>query len=166
MRKQIDPRQSGRQTSLSYSGLAKAVCIAWYVVRLKNSVPADWMMAAHHAARPPPGECRSDQASQLCSPPPAVNRIEPIKNVMASADSPTRLHVAGERANEEARRPKSEKEGHPTLATHDAMLALSHPPHGPTGFLARAAVAKSGSIVDSRQKINRVPCSNVQSVTG
>jgi hypothetical protein len=59
------------------------------VVTLKNSVPADWMIAAHHAARPPPGERHSGQASQLCSAPPSVNRIEPTKNVMASADSPT-----------------------------------------------------------------------------
>src|SRR6478609_3196221 len=79
-RKQIDPRQSGRQTSLLYSELVNAVCIAWYVVTLKNSVPADWMMAAHQPAP------RSGQASQLWSPPPAVNKIEPMKNVIASAD--------------------------------------------------------------------------------
>src|SRR6478609_1290839 len=89
-RKQIDPRQSGRQTSLLYSGLVNAMCIAWYVVTLKNSVPADWMMAAHQAAPPPAAECRPDQASQLCSAPPTVNRIEPTKKVTASAESPTR----------------------------------------------------------------------------
>src|SRR5438876_5459107 len=87
-RKQIDPRQSGRQTSLLYSGLVKAVCIAWYVVTLKNSVPADWTIAAHHPAVPP-GERRPDQASQLWRPPPAVNKIEPTKKVMPSAESPT-----------------------------------------------------------------------------
>src|SRR5438876_3704098 len=85
-RKQIDPRQSGRQTSLLYSVLVRAVCIAWYVVTLKKTVPADWMSEAHSPA-PPPGECRPDQASQLWSPPPAVNKIEPTKNVIASADS-------------------------------------------------------------------------------
>ena len=63
--------------------------MAWYVVALKKSVPADWTIAAHHAARPPPRECRSGQASQLCKPPPAVKRIEPTKNVTASAESPT-----------------------------------------------------------------------------
>jgi hypothetical protein len=71
-----------------YSVLVKAVCIASYVVTLKNSVPADWMMAAHKAATPW-GERRPDQASQLWRPPPAVNRIDPMKNVIASADSPT-----------------------------------------------------------------------------
>ena len=37
----MDPRQSGRHTSLSYSELVRATCIAWYVVTLKKSVPAD-----------------------------------------------------------------------------------------------------------------------------
>jgi hypothetical protein len=58
-------------------------------VTLKKSVPADWTIAAHHAAGPPPGERRLAQASQLCSAPPKVNRIEPTKNVSPSADSPT-----------------------------------------------------------------------------
>ena len=134
MRKQIDPRQSGRQTSLSYSGLVKAVCIAWYVVRLKNSVPADWM-AAHHAARPPPGECRSDQASQLCSPPPAVNRIEPMKRdgVSRLAD---KLHVAGERANESVD-PRAKKRAIQRSRLKTRRSFLSDPPTGPTGFLVR-----------------------------
>jgi hypothetical protein len=65
------------------------VCIASYVVTLKKSVPADWTMAAHQAARPAPEERRSRQASQLCSAPPLVNRIEPTKKVTASAELPT-----------------------------------------------------------------------------
>jgi len=63
--------------------------MAWYVVTLKKSVPADWTTAAYHAAPPPPGMRLSGHASQLCSAPPAVNRIEPTKNVTASAYSPT-----------------------------------------------------------------------------
>jgi hypothetical protein len=58
------------------------------VVTLKNTVPADWMIAAHQAGHPP-GERRSAQASQDWSAPPAVNRIEPTKKVTASAESPT-----------------------------------------------------------------------------
>ena len=34
-----------------YSELVRAVCIAWYVVTLKNSVPRDWTIAVHQAAR-------------------------------------------------------------------------------------------------------------------
>ena len=85
----MEPRQSGLQTSLLYSGLVRATCIARYVVTLKKSVPADWTRAAHNPARPPPASRLPGQASQLCSPPPAVNRIEPTKKVTASADSPT-----------------------------------------------------------------------------
>src|SRR2546421_4266186 len=53
------------------------------------------MTAAHHPARPSPGECLPGHASQLCRPPPIVNRIEPTKKVMASAESPTRLAYPG-----------------------------------------------------------------------
>src|SRR5262245_32098344 len=84
-RKQIDPNASGRHTSRSYSGLASAVLSAWKVVTLKNSVPADWTDATHQSAFQRPGK-----ASQDCSPPPAVNRIEPTKKVDASAFGPTR----------------------------------------------------------------------------
>ena len=58
---------------------------------LKNSVPADWTTAAHHPARPAPASWRSGAASQVCSPPPAVNRIEPTKNVSPTTVLPTRL---------------------------------------------------------------------------
>jgi hypothetical protein len=65
------------------------VSIAWNVVTLKNRVPADWMTAAHHAARPPPGSRRAWKLSDVCSRPPAVKRIEPTKNVTPSAAAPT-----------------------------------------------------------------------------
>src|SRR6185312_12030077 len=64
-RKQIDPRQSGRQTSWLYSELVTAVCRASKVVTLKNSVPADWIAAAHQAARPSADAFLAGQASQL-----------------------------------------------------------------------------------------------------
>jgi hypothetical protein len=64
--------------------------MAWKVVTLKNSVPQDWIHAARQAARPPPGECRSGHASHVWSAPAVVNRIEPAKNVVASAFGPTR----------------------------------------------------------------------------
>src|SRR3954464_14107740 len=64
-RKEIDPRQSGPQTSLLYSEVVGATCIALYVVTLKKSVPADWTIADHQAARPPSGARRSIQASRL-----------------------------------------------------------------------------------------------------
>src|SRR5438105_13715107 len=94
-RKQIEPRQSGRHTSLLYSELVTAVCMAWKVVRLKKSVPADWITAAHHAVRPSPAECLRGHATQLCSAPPIVNRIQPTNNVIESAESPTRLAKPG-----------------------------------------------------------------------
>src|SRR5512132_224580 len=46
-------------------------------------------MAAHHAARPAPGEWRTPKASRVCIAPPAVNSSEPAKNVAASAPGPT-----------------------------------------------------------------------------
>jgi hypothetical protein len=52
------------------------------VVALKNSVPANWMIAAHRSAGP--------RASHICIPAPAVKSIEPTKNVAASAPGPTR----------------------------------------------------------------------------
>ena len=118
-RKQIDPRnRAARRVCCTWS--IKAVCIAWYVVTLKNSVPTDWTTAAHSAAPPPLRECRPDQASQLCSPPPAVNRIEPMKVMRRRvADE---LRVAGERPHEETRRPESETEGHPASTTHHPSL--------------------------------------------
>ena len=66
------------------------MCIAQYVVTLKNSVPADWMVAAHHAERPAPAEWRPGKASQVCIAPPPVKRIEPMKNVTASRAGPTK----------------------------------------------------------------------------
>ena len=57
---------------------------AMNVVTLKNSVPSDWVVAVHHAALP-----RSCQQSEVWSAPPIVNRIEPTKNVIASASAPT-----------------------------------------------------------------------------
>ena len=65
------------------------MCSAWKVVTLKNRVPADWTIAARHAARPLPGAWRSPWLSHVCSAPPAVNRMEPTKNVAASAVAPT-----------------------------------------------------------------------------
>ncbi len=62
---------------------------------LKKSVPADWITAAHHAARPSPAACLPGHATQLCSAPPIVNRIEPTKNVIESAESPTRFANPG-----------------------------------------------------------------------
>src|SRR4051812_11838198 len=76
-RKQIEPRASGRQTSLSYPPSAGAVCSAWYVDTLKKSVPADCTTAAHQPDRPAPREVRSGDASQTWSAPPAVNMMEP-----------------------------------------------------------------------------------------
>jgi hypothetical protein len=56
---------------------------------LKKSVPADWTTAARHAARPPPGRRRAGRLSDVCTSPPAVKRIEPMKKVTASASAPT-----------------------------------------------------------------------------
>src|SRR6478609_10551245 len=94
-RKQTDPKASGRQTSLSYSGLVTAVWSARNVVTLKKSVPSDWMTAAHHADRPGPGSDRRRAAVQVCSPPPTVKSTEPTKKVAASATGPTRLRYPG-----------------------------------------------------------------------
>src|SRR4051794_20897614 len=94
-RKQTDPNASGRQTSRSYCGSVSDVCRAWYVVTLKNSVPADCTTAARHADRAAPAERRPDAASQVCSAPPAVNSTEPAKNVAASAPGPTRSTKPG-----------------------------------------------------------------------
>ena len=63
--------------------------IPWNVVTLKNSVPADWITAAHHAARPSPGSRRAPNASDDCSSPPPVKKIEPTKNVTPVAAAPT-----------------------------------------------------------------------------
>ena len=63
----------------------------WNVVTLKNSVPADWITAAHHAARPAGERPRSRMHSHTCSAPPHVKKIEPTKNVTAVAPGPTRL---------------------------------------------------------------------------
>src|SRR6187200_1686551 len=52
-------------------------------------------MADHHAARPPPDARRSGHASQLWSAPPAVNRMEPTKNVTPSAAAPTSCTYPG-----------------------------------------------------------------------
>src|SRR3954471_4350659 len=79
IRKQIEPNASGRQTRRSYSGFVSAVCIAANVVTLKNNVPADWTPAAHSAERAAASE------SQTCIAPPAVKKIDPTKNVTASA---------------------------------------------------------------------------------
>ena len=49
-----------------------------------------WIVAAHHAARPRPGSWRSGTANQVWSAPPNVKKIEPTKNVTASAVGPTR----------------------------------------------------------------------------
>src|SRR4051794_22809986 len=81
IRKQIEPSASGRHTSRSYDGLDKAVCNARKVVALKKSVPADWTVAAHHAARPAPASPRSGAASQTCSAPPVVKSSDPMKKV-------------------------------------------------------------------------------------
>ena len=59
------------------------MCIAVNVVTLKNNVPADCTPAAHRSARGPPTD------SQTCIAPPPVNRIDPTKNVTASAPGPT-----------------------------------------------------------------------------
>src|SRR4029450_8447773 len=69
--------------------------MAWKVVTLKNSVPADWTTAAHHAARSGWDAWGSGNASEVCTAPPAVNRIEPTKNVTASAPGPTRSTYPG-----------------------------------------------------------------------
>jgi hypothetical protein len=61
----------------------------WNVVTLKNSVPADWTTAAHHAARPAPGARRPGKASQVCTAPPPVKKIDPTKNVTPTAVAPT-----------------------------------------------------------------------------
>ena len=59
---------------------------AMNVVTLKNSVPSDWVVAVHHAAL---AAARARQQSEVWSAPPIVNRIEPTKNVIASASAPT-----------------------------------------------------------------------------
>jgi hypothetical protein len=88
-RKHTEPSASGRHTSRSYAGSEIAVAIARLVETLKKSVPADWIAAVHHAARPPRSRWRSRYAARLCRAPPVVNRIEPAKNVTASAVPPT-----------------------------------------------------------------------------
>src|SRR6185312_2774781 len=70
-------------------------CNARNVVTLKNSVPRDWTIAVHQAARPGASAARRGAASQLCSAPPAVNRIDPTKNVIASARAPTSVAYNG-----------------------------------------------------------------------
>jgi len=64
------------------------VSIPWNVVTLKNSVPADWITADHQSARPP-GSRRPGKASDDCSSPPPVKKIEPTKNVTPVAAAPT-----------------------------------------------------------------------------
>ena len=58
---------------------------------LKNSVPIDWIVAAHQAARPAASAALPGAASQVWRAPPMVNSTEPTKNVIASAVAPTRL---------------------------------------------------------------------------
>src|SRR3954452_15278031 len=69
--------------------------MAWNVEMLKNSVPADWMIAAHQAARPAGPSRRSVADSQVCSAPPAVKKSDPTKNVTAVTVAPTRLSYPG-----------------------------------------------------------------------
>ena len=64
---------------------------AWKVEMLKNTVPADCTVALRHAARPAPWSWRCAYASAVWSPPPTVKKIEPTKNVAASARAPTRF---------------------------------------------------------------------------
>src|SRR3954467_5889176 len=62
---------------------------------LKNRVPADWVTAAHQAARPTGRACRSAADSLVCTAAPAVNSSEPTKKVTASTVTPTRSAYPG-----------------------------------------------------------------------
>jgi hypothetical protein len=103
------------------------------VVTLKKSVPADWTMADHQAARPPPGELRSARARRLWSAPPTVNRIEPTKNVIASAESPTSWTYPGNGPTRKHVEPSANESAIHRLAVTRGILAHTGRRGGGTG---------------------------------
>ena len=61
------------------------------VIRLNTSVPMDWIQAVRQLATPVGRSGRSGAASRHWLAPPSVNRIEPMKKVIASPRAPTAL---------------------------------------------------------------------------
>src|SRR3954453_3249743 len=88
-RKQTEPKASGRQISLSSWPLEIALLNARPVLRLKNSVPANWMTPAHQLSRSDRGVASAWSAAAL------VKNSEPAKNTAASATAPTRCTKPG-----------------------------------------------------------------------
>src|SRR5215212_5916836 len=88
-RKQIEPKRSGRQIRRSSWLLEIALPSARPVLRLKNSVPANWMIPAHQFSRSERGVAVAWRAAAL------VKNSEPTKNTAASATAPTRCTKPG-----------------------------------------------------------------------
>src|SRR4051812_24397364 len=82
-RKQIEPKASGRQIRRSSWLSEIALLSARPVLRLKNSVPANWMIPAHQFLRSDRGVVSAWSAAAL------VKNSDPAKNTAASATAPT-----------------------------------------------------------------------------
>src|SRR3954447_7553881 len=138
-RKQVDPNTSGRQTNRSYDGSDSAVCSARKVVALKKIVPANWIAAAHHAARPAPASRRCGTASTACiapapagAPPPPPPPPPPPRREQQRADEEgdrigagtDQSQVSREGTEQETDGPGGERQGHPLRPSGPA-----EPPH-------------------------------------
>ena len=100
-RKQIEPSASGRQESRFAEESSRLSSIARKVLMLKKTVPTSWIEVASQSIRPgsqetkrvPRGAAGSGRAvlttSRYWSDAALVKKIEPTKNVMPSAPSPT-----------------------------------------------------------------------------
>src|SRR3954452_5043407 len=74
IRKQTEPKASGRHTRRLYCGFDRAVSRARKVDALKKSVPANWTAALQNAPFTPPGACRSGIADTSSSATPVVKK--------------------------------------------------------------------------------------------
>src|SRR5262245_59569642 len=90
-RKQIDPKASGDHTSLFSWVAERWRAMASKVEMLKNSVPASWIAPADQSRFPGAHARQRPVAVWYCSAAALVKKIEPTKNVMPSAATPTRL---------------------------------------------------------------------------
>ena len=100
----IDPSMSGRQTCWCACAASRALRVAAYVLTLKNTVPIDWTPHAHQSIRagchaihrrrpraPPATSVGALIAWKNWRYPALVKKIDPAKNVIASAAAPTAL---------------------------------------------------------------------------
>src|SRR4051812_36865226 len=88
-RKQMEPKRSGRQIRRSSWLCEIALASARPVLRLKNSVPPNWITPAHQFSRSDRGVPSAWSAAAL------VKNSEPTKKTAASATAPTRCTKPG-----------------------------------------------------------------------